>query len=643
MSLVSAALGIIIGTICFALGGLELFIPALIVLSFSTTAFSSYARYRNIILACLGCILLSYFNYHLRADWLEIQDPEKLLNSGKYQLEVVSKPRNSPYFESEFIVELKPLKLEAARLILPYRLLAKTSQAKGLELGDIIELDRSKNPKAKWQIEELSDFKRKVLRKDKVFKQIKNKNLSYLKHSYNPVEKLQKTITNIYQSQMTYENSQIVTSLLLGSRVAKLPDEFNSQVRNLGLSHIFAASGFNLLIISATLAWIFSRLRLRTKTSSLIIIASSVLYTALAGFSPSIVRACIFVTAFMILKALGRKPLSVRFLILLAGLILAVDPYAIFDIGFQLSYLATLSLILFASPISERLKENKFISKLPQYIQEIISTSIAVQLVLAPLIIYYFQSAQIWALIANIIFTPLVTLILILAVFGLGFIVEPLLNLFKYLLKLSEQLPFIDTKLEIDFNSYVLLTLIFCYLAYLISKPSHDLNRINKFMRNKYIASALMLSLFMYLGAGTIMPPGVESIDLYHGSFKGKYASEINQFLNAKDGENYKYLKLAGLKTLIIKGKRNLKELASINGNIEEVQLLILPKLNSNDAYLDTLLDLSRPQFIICDIAKDSARARANTEIIASSATMILNSGKLYVGREKFWSIGSYE
>ena len=642
MTLVSASLGIIIGTICFALGGLELFIPALIIMAFSTTAFSSYARYQKTIIACLGCILLSYFNYHLRADYLEIQDYEKLLNSGKYQLEIISKPRISPYFESEFIVELKPRKTEITRILLPYRLLARISQAKGLELGDIIELDKRKNKNSKWAVKELSEFQGKVLRKDKVFKLIKNKNLSYVKHRHNPVELVQKTIANIYQSQMSYENSQIVTSLILGSRVAKLPDEFNNQIRNLGLSHIFAASGFNLLIISASLLWIFKRLKLNAKISSIAIISSSIFYTALAGYSPSIVRACIFVVAFMLLKALGRKALSLRFLLILAGLILAIDPYAIFDIGFQLSYLATLALILFASPIAQRLKANKYISAMPQYIQEIISTSLAVQLILSPLIIYYFQTAQIWALLANIIFTPLVTVILLLAILGLGFIVEPLLNLFKYLLKLSEHLPWIDSRLEIDFNSYVLLTLIFCYIAYLISKTNEE-SQIEKFMRNKYIASALLISLVMFLMAGTAMPPGVSSIDLYHGQFKGKHANEINQFLKDKNSANYKYLKLEGLKTLIIKGKRNASELSKLNGNLEEVQLLILPELNSNDAYLDTLLDLTRPQFIICNVVKDSARARANIEILGSSANMILNSGKLYVSKEKFWAIGSYE
>ncbi len=638
MTLVSAALGIIAGTLCFTLAGYSLFIPALIVMSLATLAFSSYARYQKQILLCLLCVLLSFFNYHLRADWLEIQDYTKLLNSGKYELEIISKPRANPYFETEFIVELKKKHgVDLKSLFVPYRLLAQTSLSRGLELGDIIELDKRKNPKTTWKTEKLNDFKAQVLRKDKVFMAIKNKNLSYVRHKTNPIESMQKWIRSVYESQLSHENAEIVTSLILGSRVAKVPEEFNGQIRNLGLTHIFAASGFNLLIISVTLTWLFGLLKLGLRTSSIAIILGSILYTAVAGFSPSIVRACIFITVFSLLKLAGRKPLSLRFLVILTAIMLAIDPYTIFDIGFQLSYLATLALILFASPIQARTA--LLIPKVPKYYQEIISTGIAVQLVLMPLIIYYFHSAQIWALAANILFTPFITLIIILAVIGLGFIIEPLMNLFKYLLALSEHLPFIDSRLELDFNSYLLLTILFIYLAYLLGKTEDGSSKL----RNKYLASSLCASLLVFLLAGNAPPLNVESVDIFHGQFKGKYAEPINQFLALKDGPCYKYTEVAGLKTLIIKGKRNLSCMNELDGNLEETQLLILPKLNAGDLYLDTLLSLTRPQFIIANIAKDSSRAQLNADIISSYATFVLNSGKLYVGRKKFWSIASYE
>ncbi len=641
MNLIAASLGIIIGTLCFSLAGFKLFIASLVVMAFSTLAFTSFAKYQKAILLCFTCFLLSYFNYHLRADYLEVQNLDSQLKSGNYELEIISKPRSNPYYESEFILELKnPKKLELARIFLPYRVLAKSSSSKGFELGDVLELDSSKTI---MDTVPLSQFKTKVLRKDKVYRALKNKNLVYVKHKSNPIEWLQKSIQRVYEGQMSYENSQIVTSLILGSRVAKLPDEFNSQIRNLGLSHIFAASGFNLLIISASLAWLFKRLRLKQELAAIVSIVASVIYTALAGFSPSIVRACIFVVCFMALKFLGRKPLSMRFLVIVAALILAIDPYTIFDIGFQLSYLATLALIIFASPIQERLSSLSFMKIVPKYFQEIISSSLAVQLLLMPLIIYYFQSAQIWALAANIIFTPLVTVIVLLAVVGLGFILEPLLNLFRYLLELSEHLPWIELRLELDFLSYSLLTLICVYIAFLIAAPSDSRPPILEFLSKKYIRTSLISSLLLFLLAGTMPPPGLETIELYHGEFRGKYSKAINEFIFDKNSPNYKYLEIAGLKSLIIKGKRNIKTLGALEHDLEEVQLLILPKLNSADMYLDTLLDLTRPQFVICNISKSSARAKKNAEIIASRSNMLLNSAKLYVSRKRFWSIGANE
>jgi len=627
------------------------------------------------------CILLSYFNYHLRADWLEVQDYTKLLNSGRYELEIITKPRQNPYYQSEFTVELKAKQgLDLRSLILPYRLVASTSSSKGLELGDIISLDTRKNPKSQWQVEELSEYQAKILRKDKVSTRIKNKNLVYLRHKQSAIQNIQNWIRHNYESQLSYENSQIVTSLILGSRVAKLPDKFSAEIRNLGLTHIFAASGFNLLIISATLLWLFGIFKLSNKFSYPLIIFSTLIYTALAGFSPSIVRAWIFVAIFMLLKLLGRQPLSARFLIVVAGLVLAIDPYAIFDIGFQLSYLATLALILFASPIQARVAglmpqlAKSLSEKLPdarhaspskrsllnvnehcegehnnadgtlrtgsKYFQEIISTGIAVQLILMPLIIYYFHSAQIWALAANIIFTPFVTLIIILAILGLGIIVEPLMNIFKYMLELSEHLPLINTRLELDYTSYILLTLLFIYIAIIIGKYEDD---SYKFLRAKDISITIISSLILFLIAGNAPAIGVESIDLYHGKFSGKYAAQINSFLENKTGPCYKYTNLAGLKTLIIKDKRNLCCMQELDGNIEEVQLLIVPKLGAGDIYLDTLINLTKPQFAITNITKDSSRAKYNLDLLNSSCNTIANSGKLYISRGKFWSLASYE
>lgn len=624
MSLHFAALGTVIGTIIYALAAQQLFMSSIGVVMISVLAFTTMRKYHIQIISCLFFVLLSYFNYHLRADYMEIRETKNLIST-ESKFEIINQPLIDAYYNSKFILELKssnPLK----DFVIPLRLVAKSNSSKGFEKGDIVKLNNEN-----YKVEKLNKSKLKYYKKEKVFAQLKTKSLVFVEHQENPIEKIQKAIKSYFEQSMSKNNASITSALLMGTRVAKAPQEFLGKVRALGLGHFFAASGFHLMLLCLLLTWLLGKTPLNKNSVALLSLLACFSYAALAGFSPSIIRAGIFVSAYLIANLFQRKLFSIKFITILAGMVLFIDPYTIFDIGFQLSYLATLAILIWATPIKEKL--SSIIAN--QFFLELVSVTLAVQIFLLPVVLYYFKTLQIWTVVANIIFAPLLSLVVLLSFMGLSFLVEPLLNLFKTFLDYSQLLPFINSQTEISGNSFVLLFLLMNLIAINIFLVEHP--KLPKIFSSKKIRYATTASLMIFLAAAEAPVPGLKSIDISYGRFEGQSAKAIKQALK----KPYAYTEIAGLKTLVIKAERNLDLLSRIP--LKEVHLLILPEISASDIYLNTLLKITKAQFVICNISRDSKKAQKNIDIIRANANTIVNSGKLYISKQKYWSLGTYE
>ncbi len=368
MSLLAAAIGTILGSIYFVLGDYRILLAGIICLFFSVTIFTSLAHRKKEIMSVFIAFLLVFFNYNLRSEQLEFQDIQNIINSkihtGEYYYLIINNPREK-FFKSDFIIELKAknpdLKERIREMFFPYRILAKSDSSKGLSINDIVGLG---NPGEQFTLEKLKSNRAKVYKKDKVFYQATNKNIVYISHHESWINDMQGYIQRYFSRHLSPENAQIITSLVLGSQVVEIPQRIVPSIFNLGLGHLFSASGFNLMLLSLMLTWIAHILKLKPIVYAPIIILASFIYTGLAGFSPSIV----------------------------------------FDIGFQLSYLATLAILIWTPRINDKLKN---ISYIPSYFKEIISVTIAVQILLLPLIMYYFDTLQAWSIAANLLLAPL--------------------------------------------------------------------------------------------------------------------------------------------------------------------------------------------------------------------------------------------
>jgi ComEC/Rec2-related protein len=585
-----------------------------------------------------------FFNYNFRAEYLQYLDPNKVYKSSEIQYLKIETPANqNDFFQDEFIVSLKqrdPSFLDRVKdIFIPYRFLFVIKSGKGFQQGDIINLGE-----AVPEFKILTGFKAKVLKKEKVFFKIKAKELerkiNFEKHELDIFSDTRQQIKRYFLKTLGREQGLITTSLLFGSRVAKIPDEVMLGIKRLGLSHIFAASGFHLMLLAGFLQFIFTRLRLNSRFESLLIIALSIIYTGLAGFSPSIVRSAVCITAFYLAKLANRKINNLKLLTILAGIVIFIDPYSILDLGLQLSYLATLAILIWGSPINQKLEEDLSVGK---YIRESLALSLAVQTLIAPLTLYYFKSFPVWSILANLIFTPLLSAVIVLAVFGMSFIINPILGFSLYLFKLSEYLPWVNYQIEFSFASMILLLIILNFSAFIYCNK--------EFLKSTILRSSILASLFMLLLSKTLPVYGIQEFYIRYGHFDTFIEREIHEMKKSKT--NYKYFTKAGLEGLIILDTSSLKKLKSLDGKLREVQMLVLPSLKTNSIYLETLTKVLKPQFVLISSkskpenagngvvqrSRKSENIEENLKHLRESSNVLFNEGKLVVSDKKYWRI----
>ena len=183
-----------------------------------------------------------------------------------------------------------------------------------------------------------------------------------------------------------------------------------------GASHILALSGLHLSIVYVLLSFLFMRFR-KYIIAQLLILTAIWSYVFLAGLTPSVLRSGIMLTIYSTIKLIGRERVSLNTLALAALVMLLYDPFTLYDIGFQLSFMAVLS-ILTTVPMIYSFIPKRFLGRyrLVDWIVGMMVVSLAAQLGTAPLVAHYFGQLPTYFLITNIVAIPLATAILYLVI-----------------------------------------------------------------------------------------------------------------------------------------------------------------------------------------------------------------------------------
>jgi competence protein ComEC len=206
----------------------------------------------------------------------------------------------------------------------------------------------------------------------------------------------------------------VVAAMSLGDK-SQLTNDLKDTYAVTGASHILALSGLHLGIIYTLLSLLLDRRRWQVVSQAVIIVCIW-LYVFLVGMSASVVRSAVMLTVYASLSLGHRDKMSVNTLAFAAIVMLLFNPKSLFDVGFQLSFLAVLSILLFY-PLFEGMWPQPFLldHRAFKWLWAMLAVSCAAQIGVAPLIAYYFGRFSNYFLLTNLLVVPAATLILYLS------------------------------------------------------------------------------------------------------------------------------------------------------------------------------------------------------------------------------------
>lgn len=180
---------------------------------------------------------------------------------------------------------------------------------------------------------------------------------------------------------------------------------------NTGVVHIIAISGLHLGLIYSLLLFVTAPLKRRRLQGwrLLLIIASLWLFSILAGAGPSVLRSALMFTLMAAGELALRKTNVINTLAFSAFVLLCINPFWLWDVGFQLSYTAVLSIVLFYRAVYNWIA---FENRLVDFLWKLTAVTLSAQLLTLPISIYHFHQMPLLFLLTNFIAVPLSSLIL---------------------------------------------------------------------------------------------------------------------------------------------------------------------------------------------------------------------------------------
>ena len=226
----------------------------------------------------------------------------------------------------------------------------------------------------------------------------------------------------------------VVAAMVLGDKSA-LTQDLKEVYAVTGASHVLALSGLHLGIVYSLLSLLLGGRKLFTMHCSLLTILGIWTYVFLVGMPISVVRSALMLSLYALLSLSHRDKMSVNTLAFAAIVLLLANPLSLFDVGFQMSFMAVLSILVWVPLLmgvfpADYLLSHRFL----HWLWSMVAVSLAAQMGVAPLIVYYFGRFSTWFLLTNFIVIPAATLVLWLAPFALLFL--PLSHLLLYIVTL---------------------------------------------------------------------------------------------------------------------------------------------------------------------------------------------------------------
>lgn len=317
-------------------------------------------------------------------------------------------------------------------------------------------------------------------------------------YSTNPIIKMASSlnckISTFYNEILPENLSSLLSGVVLGVK-GNISREILSYFSDAGVMHLFAISGLHVGIIFSAVYKLFDAFNVSHITSFIIGSFTSIFYCFLVGLTPSVLRATIMIIILFLAPIAERTYDALNSICLAAFIILLINPMYLFSVSFQLSFCATLGIILFFGQF------RKYFSKFPVFLRDSLSVIFSAQLLVWPVSAYYFHKVSIVGFLANIFIVPIVSTALVLGfIGGLAGLIIPVFGILPVkisglLLLLSEKIARFSSRLP--FSNLVIpdfSIIIFALYALLliIAFDLFEVIRIKNIKHKKVIVCALI-------------------------------------------------------------------------------------------------------------------------------------------------------
>ena len=245
---------------------------------------------------------------------------------------------------------------------------------------------------------------------------------------------LKRKFMDVLEQMIPEPQAGLAEGLLLGVKRA-MGSDLEGAFRATGIIHIVVLSGYNIMLVAEAMIRVLSFF-FRPMLRMVFGIAAIALFALMVGLSATVVRASLMAALVLYARATGRTGDALRALCLAGVGMLLINPHLlVYDPGFQLSFLATLGLIL----VSPKLEHFLGFAPTTLQIREFLTATIATQIMVLPLLLYLIGEFSVVAVLVNVLVLPMVPLAMLLAfVTGIaGFIFAPLALLVGFVANLS--------------------------------------------------------------------------------------------------------------------------------------------------------------------------------------------------------------
>lgn len=225
-----------------------------------------------------------------------------------------------------------------------------------------------------------------------------------------------KYILNIFDDLFLTEDNLYAFSkaAILGEK-SEVSKDMKDKFKYTGLAHLIVISGTHISLVIIGIVKLLDMISLAYRPKYIFSLIILTFYCALIGFSPGILRAYIMGAMMILARILFEKEESKKSLLISFVVNVVLNPYSIFDISMQLSYMAVIAIIFVYPPIKKFFEKTIF-SKIKNEILrntiDLMFLSFVIQLTSIPLFLYYFQKLPLFSFLLNIIGVPIGTIVI---------------------------------------------------------------------------------------------------------------------------------------------------------------------------------------------------------------------------------------